>query len=276
MQVLVIIGSPRKGNSYQVAQQIERLLTQMQEVQCEYVFLTEVNLQPCRGCYQCMARGEEQCPLQDERATLVHKMQRADGVIFVSPVYTANVTGLMKNFMDRIAYNAHRPAFVGKPAMLVTTSAGPGTKDTLKALSWFQYPGFEIVSQIGLVVSRSPRYAFAPHKAVGKQIEKAVRLFGESLTQPPVSPPLRRIMQFYGLKAIAMADRTFFLADYHYYHDKENYHCAIEISWWKRVLGKVYYWMATKWVNRRFVPLTKENNPFSESSLPRRPTHRRT
>jgi multimeric flavodoxin WrbA len=36
-------------------------------------------------------------------------MQEADGVIFASPGYTANVSGLMKNLMDRLAYTAHRP-----------------------------------------------------------------------------------------------------------------------------------------------------------------------
>ena len=51
MQVLTIIGSPRKGHSYRVAQQIERRLTQNPDVRFEYVFLSQVNLQTCRGCY---------------------------------------------------------------------------------------------------------------------------------------------------------------------------------------------------------------------------------
>jgi len=50
MQVLTIIGSPRKGHSYRVAQQIERRLTQNPDVRFEYVFLNQLNLQTCRGC----------------------------------------------------------------------------------------------------------------------------------------------------------------------------------------------------------------------------------
>ena len=47
MKILAIIGSPRKGHTFHVVQQIERRLIQNPEVQFEYVFLGQVNLQPC-------------------------------------------------------------------------------------------------------------------------------------------------------------------------------------------------------------------------------------
>ena len=115
MQVLIIIGSPRKGHSYRLTQQIERRLAHNADLRFEYVFLSQVNLQPCRGCYVCQSRGEQYCPIKDERGDLVKKMQQADGVIFVSPVYTGNVSGLMKNFMDRIAYT-RAPACLSRQA----------------------------------------------------------------------------------------------------------------------------------------------------------------
>ena len=111
MKVLAIIGSPRKGHSYQVTQQIERRLKQNGDVRVEYVFLSQMNLQACRGCYVCQSLGEQYCPLEDDRADLVKRMRQADGTILVSPAYTGNVSGLMKNLMDRLAYTAHRPAF---------------------------------------------------------------------------------------------------------------------------------------------------------------------
>lgn len=275
MQVLAVIGSRRKGNSYRLTQQIERSLRRNADVLFEYVFLSELNLQACRGCYLCQSRGEQHCPLQDERAALVQKMESADGVIFVSPAHTSNVTGLMKNFMDRIAYTAHRPAFLGKPAMLVAT-ASSGTKETLKALSWFAYPGFEIVAKVGVAVWPSPHYAWQRRKAVDAEIEKAVRRFGQALTRRSVSLPLGKVLQLSALKASAMFDRTFFQADYSYYKDMRLDALGVNVRWWKQLLGNSYYRLALRWMGRNLVPHTNEQTSSPEPSLPRRPTSRWT
>jgi multimeric flavodoxin WrbA len=40
------------------------------DVKYEYLFLKDVNLGLCKGCYMCMLRGEDQCPLKDDRATI--------------------------------------------------------------------------------------------------------------------------------------------------------------------------------------------------------------
>jgi NAD(P)H-dependent FMN reductase len=235
-----------------MVQQIERQLTQNAEVQFEYVFLGQVNLQSCRGCYVCQSRGEQYCPLKDERAALVAKMQQADGVIFVSPVYTFNVSGLMKNFMDRIAYTVHRPAFLGKPAILVT-SGSLETAETLKILAWFSNTGFEIVSRLGIPAWPSPHLAWRGGKAVDQRIEKAVRRFEQALTHPPVSLSLGKVINFYAMKATAVTDPTFFAADADYHQDINQ--LDIKVSDWKKRIGQVYYWMAMKWLSRRLVPL---------------------
>jgi len=254
MEVLAIIGSPRKGHSYRVAQQIERRLAQNGAVQFEYVFLSQVNLQACRGCYLCQSRGEQHCPLKDGRADLVQKMQQADGVIFVSPVYTSNVTGLMKNFMDRIAYLAHRPAFLGKPAMLVATGSLE-TADTLKALAWFGYTGFEIVARLGVAVWPSPHRAWQPGRAGVAKFEQAVRRFERALARRPASMSLGQVLLFYARMATAVTDPTFFVADYAY-HQAIDQH-GVSVSGWKKALGGLYFWVARQWLGSRLRPVVK-------------------
>jgi len=180
MKVLAIIGSPSKGHTFHIVQQIEHRLALNNDLLFEYIFLGQLNLQPCRGDYVCQSRGEQYCPIKDELSMLVQKMREVDGVIFASPVYTANVSALVKNLMDRIAYFAHRPAFLGKAAMLVTT-ASSGTKDTLKALAWFGYTGFEIVASLGIPVWPSLHIAWKGGKAVDRKIERAVRRFEHAL-----------------------------------------------------------------------------------------------
>jgi multimeric flavodoxin WrbA len=61
-------------------------------------------------------------------------MMNADGIIFVSPAYANNVTGLMKNFIDRFAYVGHRPNFFNQCPMLVATTGY--TEKTLNTLSY--------------------------------------------------------------------------------------------------------------------------------------------
>lgn len=256
MKVLAIIGSPRKGHSYRVTQQIERRLRRNADVQFEYEFLSQTNLQPCRGCYVCQSRGEQYCPLKDQRECLVQKMQQADGVIFVSPVYTDNVSGLMKNLMDRLAYTAHRPAFLGKPAMLVATASGE-TRDTLRALSWFRYTGFEIVSKLGVPMWPSPRRDWQRGASFDRKFEKAVKRFENALSRPRTSLSLGRVLQLYAMKATAGSDPAFFQADDEYYKALDQ--LTVGASWWKKALGRLFYSIAVKWMNSRLTPFVKRN-----------------
>jgi len=241
--VLAIIGSPRRGNSYRVTQSIEAVLNRLGDVRVEHLFLNRAELEPCRGCYRCVARGEQDCPIQDDRPSIVQRMEAADGVIMVSPVYTLNVTGLMKNFLGRIAYTAHRPPFLGKPAMLVTTTAGVGQGAALKSLSWFAVPGFDIVAKLGLVVH--PVYANAPaqQKRVDRQIERAAGRFFRALGSLGRSPGLIRVIQFNALKANADFAGEYYQADAAYYQQRRWYHRDGEIGRLKRWLGRFFYRM---------------------------------
>jgi NAD(P)H-dependent FMN reductase len=247
MRVLAIIGSPRKGHSYRATQEIERRLTRNPDILFEYMFLSQVNLQPCHGCYVCQSAGEQYCPLKDERASLVQKMTEADGVIFVSPVYTGNVSGLMKNLMDRLAFTAHRPAFLGKPAMLLAT-ASSSTRNTLEALAWFRYTGFEIVSKLGLPVWPSPRRQWLRGPSLERKIEKAVRRFEKALYRPPAPLSLGKVFQLYTMKASAATDPAFFRADSDYY--KKIDQLTAGVPWWKKLLGRLYFHLATRWLDR--------------------------
>ena len=67
-----------------------------------------------------------------------------------SPVHCFNVSTLMKNFIDLLVFQMHRPSFFGKKAVVVASAAGAGQKGILKYLrktvaNW----GFEVVGQFG-------------------------------------------------------------------------------------------------------------------------------
>lgn len=155
MKILAIIGSPRRGNSYKVAQAVEQEMKRLgKDVEFNYLFLREVNLEPCRGCGLCLTKGDNYCPVLDSRPDIEKQMTEADGIIFASPVYVMNVSGLMKNFIDRFAYICHRPRFFGKYALLVSTTGALGLNQALNAMRWpVMVWGFSIVGKLGVVAS---------------------------------------------------------------------------------------------------------------------------
>ena len=152
MKVLVVMGSPRKGNTYRAAERIRELMEAHGPVEFEYLWLRDANLLPCRGCFVCVEKGEETCPNRDDAPAIVRRMREADGVILASPVYGMNVSGLFKVFVDRFSYIIHRPRFFDKKALLLTTTGAFGTKETEDYLAIVaQVWGFEIAGRAGLI-----------------------------------------------------------------------------------------------------------------------------
>ncbi|RXA18246.1 flavodoxin family protein [Methanosarcina sp. MSH10X1] len=220
MKILVIMGSPRKGNTYQAAKKIEEFMQSMAKVEFEYLMLKDANLSQCRGCFACFLKGENYCPCKDDAGLIEQKMHSADGVILASPVYGMNVTALMKTFIDRLCYILHRPRFFDKKALLLSTTGAVGLKETLNYLKliagiW----GFEVSHSVGLITP--------PGMISGKQeqennrkLEKAAFEFYNSFQKKRRSPGLKDILIFRGQKASFGELGLSSPADYTYWKEK--------------------------------------------------------
>lgn len=123
-KILVVMGSPHKGESYQALQQVEALLQDMGEVTFDMLWLKDANYSPCRGCHACIKLGEQKCPLKDDMASVEARMMAADGMILITPVYSNQVSYLMKTFIDRYSYMWHRPRLFGKFVMGIAVGGG--------------------------------------------------------------------------------------------------------------------------------------------------------
>jgi multimeric flavodoxin WrbA len=148
--VVAIMGSPHRGNSLEFTQRFEAKLRQLGEVEFEYLHLKDLDIKPCKGCFVCFIKGEERCPLKDDMSLIRRKIDQADGVLFVSPVYAMHVSYLIKTFVDRFAYNLHRPRYHGKYALAVAVTGNVGLDPTLKYLKDVaETMGFDCVDQLG-------------------------------------------------------------------------------------------------------------------------------
>ena len=103
MKVIAINGSHRKGKNTAALLQIVLDELSKNNIENELIELMDLNLKRCAACNKCLRRT--QCSIQDDdMVKLTPKLLAADGIILGSPVYWANVSTAMKNFMDRTRF----------------------------------------------------------------------------------------------------------------------------------------------------------------------------
>ncbi len=64
--------------------------------------LSELDISLCDGCYTCWSKTPGECVHKDSMTELREKYRNADLIVFASPLFIFNVTGIMKSFMDRL------------------------------------------------------------------------------------------------------------------------------------------------------------------------------
>jgi multimeric flavodoxin WrbA len=68
----------------------------------ENIFLVKKKIKPCLGCFDCWYKTPGKCIIEDDMDELLSKFLSSDIVVFATPIYIDNLTGIMKNFMDRL------------------------------------------------------------------------------------------------------------------------------------------------------------------------------
>jgi len=68
----------------------------------EYFKLKDYNINQCTGCYTCWTKKPGKCIFKDDMTVFRKKYREADLVVFASPLYIFNVSGILKTFMDRL------------------------------------------------------------------------------------------------------------------------------------------------------------------------------
>jgi multimeric flavodoxin WrbA len=215
------MGSPHKGNTFEITQRIEKKLKEHSDVEFEYVHLKDLDIQPCKGCFLCFVKGEDCCPVKDDKEMIMQKMAHADGVIFVSPVYSMHVTYLFKTFIDRIAYNFHRPCYFGKYAITVAATGGIGLEDALKYLKMVATStGFAFVDELGFI---APPKNTSYKKLIVKKdrTEEVVTKFYTAIKEnKPRKLTLSDYIHFHSMRTVYSRLETMSPVDYKYFKDK--------------------------------------------------------
>lgn len=107
MNMVAINGSPRKNAN--TATLLKNALKGAHEngAQTELVNLYDLTYQGCVSCFACKlpnGRSHGRCAHKDELKPLLEKLHNADAIVLGSPIYFGNITGMMRSFIERFAF----------------------------------------------------------------------------------------------------------------------------------------------------------------------------
>ena len=147
MKIVIINGSPRKnGATAKLLTHIEIQLKEIPSTHVDVVHLTEQNIMFCTGCSSCFRTGK--CHLDDDGERISTLIGSADGIVIGTPTYASNISGLLKNFIDR-GHFVMEQLLIGKKAFHVVTYENAGAAAALKILNNLSvYSGASVSSQL--------------------------------------------------------------------------------------------------------------------------------
>jgi multimeric flavodoxin WrbA len=240
--VIAFVGSARKKNTYHAVEQFLNNLQKLGDVEYEIVVLSRYNLGICRGCQLCTSKGEAFCPLKDDRDVLFDKISASDGVVFASPNYTWNLSGMMKVFLDRFGFAVHRPRFFGKAfTSIVTQAMGRGDK----IVEYFDYTAFTLGFNTlkGITTTGFDPKTEKQQKKIDLDLAKHSQRFYRLLVKPAY--PVPTLFQLLGFRMsrtmIRQTDPG--MVDHQYYAGKgwfeSDYYYATSLGTLKRAIGSL-------------------------------------
>lgn len=151
MKVLLINGSPHKdGHCYTAADATRKLLGE-QGIETEIFWITNNDAHGCLGCYRCLEN--DRCVQDDDICNiLADKMQEADGILVVTPVYFGGPNSKLAMLFDRIFYSrcVKNQLFAGKPGGVISVCDTMGGETSMQGITrYFATSQMPVISCMG-------------------------------------------------------------------------------------------------------------------------------
>ncbi len=121
MKILALMGSPRKQGNTDVL--LDEFLkgSQSRGHKFDKMYLYDMQLTPCVDCRVCKS-GELICKVKDDMQKLYPLIDKADLIVYATPLYWWGPTGPMKIVMDRIRPYVANKKIKGKKAVVIVPS----------------------------------------------------------------------------------------------------------------------------------------------------------
>jgi len=248
--VTIIVGSPQKrGATLRAAEKFASLLDGLGDVKTKILWLGNYKIGACRGCKLCVTRGEEKCPLKDDRDLVVGEMQAADAFVFAAPNYSWHVPGLLKVFLDRLAFALHRPRFHGKSATTIVVAGIAFGGRVRKYLEFVEGNlGFDVVKgSVSMTLEPMTRKALAK---MDDHLAKQARRFHKRLMRPAFRTPSLLKLAMFRMGRTGIRLNAQGLRDWDYYRDQgrfeSDYFYPVRLGWPKKMFGATLDWLTER------------------------------
>ena len=170
MKILVLNGSPHVNGNTAAMVAAFKEGAENKGHSVEVIQVGTKQIRGCLGCEYCHTKGEGKCIQKDDMAQVYEVLDKAEMIVFASPVYYFGFSGQMESAISRF-YSIMMPK--AKKYALLLSSMSPGVYDGIVA----QYKGiisFFQAQDMGIITVHDP-----DNKSSAKMAE--IKKFGESL-----------------------------------------------------------------------------------------------
>lgn len=242
-KILIISGSMRKkGDGYSF---LRDALDKKRKTDFDYefLFLSDYEIKTCLGCGLCFKKKGSDCPRKDQVEEVVEKMKKADGIVFVSPVYERGISGHMKTFFDRTCYLIHKPLIYNKYFMSITTVdlGGGGSVNP-----WFRIIG----ESLGMIYTNSLSLLSIRYKNNNVYKDKMIKKLNKSfdsmellINSGKVKTKFKNILRFHFWKNKTILFKDIYKGDFDYWNEtgllEKNYYTNIEVNFMEKLIIRI-------------------------------------
>ena len=150
------------------------------------------------------------------------------------------VSGTLKNFIDHMSYNFHRPKFYNKKVLIITTTAGAGHNNTAKYIQ-------KVMNYWNVNYIQTFPIAYRGTELSDKNINKIIKgakTFSKELNSHKVhEPKLKSLIMFQVWKNLSKED-DFSIADFKYWNNdslkKSLYFEDIQVGAMKKLIASIF------------------------------------
>ena len=225
MKIAIINGSPRKsGATFKILDYYKESLENIDsDADIEFVNLIDYKFKYCIGCQNCYKTCK--CIISDDRIEQVHKIiENSNGLIWGSPNYAANISGLLRNFYDRVNMLMTQLLY-RKPCINIITYENGMVANVLKVMrGMVNYAGGYNVKSLGI---KNPFNKDPLSGKMKRKIEKSAHILLKRIQRN--KPPILSVM--YSKIAVNVALKPFI------YKNREQYQGIINNWKEKGIIG---------------------------------------
>jgi multimeric flavodoxin WrbA len=247
-KVTAFVGSAHKKNTHKAVTQFLNNLKELGDIEYEIVTLSDYKLETCRGCRVCFEKGEEFCPLKDDRDILLDKINASDGVVFATPNYCFQMSGIMKVFLDRFGFSIHRPRYIGKACTSIVSQGFARGNRILQDLD-FTTSLIGFTTTKGAIVTGFDPMTDKQRQKADKALRDLSKRYYALLAKPANSEPsLFQVLSFRIGRSMIKLEADPNSVDYKYYVDRgwlsSAYYYPTRLNLFKKAAGNMLDSMA--------------------------------